>query len=300
VTASPQACDPSDQDQEHQFYHTQLRNLGFEPLGVVELIVYWFCSHYRKPFRKYVFVQRELGVYACVYRLFPGDELRFALFTLLEDDWLIETASCLDSLIETREKYYRWGVTNRLIQEQLQAHLDLLRSRWEEGDVIAPINLGRLAERMRQENEYSSRKLFAGHSWLSLGMASFVIAVPAGLGLVAYALVVLCLGTFFPASTGSSTIWNPLLVPAGLLVGCAIFYPLMNALMQISSQDTRQEDLEKRAIALLDEAQPTTLANRPGPERSNLVLDRRQYPGNQKSPTAISPQPGPVAHEPPA
>src|SRR5579871_1337632 len=97
--------EPEGKEEEYRFYHDQLRNLGFEPLGVIETIAYFFCYHYVKRFIHRVFVNRELGVYASIYQLIPGDELRVQLSTLLTDGCLIQTANGLECLVINREKY---------------------------------------------------------------------------------------------------------------------------------------------------------------------------------------------------
>src|SRR5262249_59287874 len=126
----PAACDPAGGEEESLFYHDQLRNLGFEPLGAVEETGYFLGFHYAKRFHHRVFVRRDLGVYASVCQLFPGGDFRVLLSTLLADGWFLQTGCCLESLVIRAERYYRWGVTTRVVREQLDAHLDLLRSNW--------------------------------------------------------------------------------------------------------------------------------------------------------------------------
>jgi hypothetical protein len=227
VLPSSAISEPEGKEEEYRFYHDQLRNLGFERLGVIEIIGYFFCFHYVKRFIHRVFVNRELGVYASIYQLIPGGELRVHLSTLLTDGWLVQTANCVESLVIHGEKYYRWGITTRIVREQLEAHQELLRSRWEEGDALAPIELVELAERMRETNRQSAGGWFAQGSQHSLFLALFFLGGPAALGLL------------IPG-------WRQLLIPGGLLLGSLAFHPLMPFLMRWAARSMHQEDVEKR------------------------------------------------------
>ena len=227
VMPSSAISEPEGKEEAYRFYHDQLRNLGFEPLGVIETITYFFCFHYVKHFTHRVFVNRELGVYGTIYQLLPGDELRVQLSTLLTDGWFVQTANGMECLVISREKYYRWGTTTRIVREQLEAHLEFLRSGWEEGDAVAPIELVELAERMRETNQQASGGWFNWESQHSLFWALFFLGGPAALGLV------------FPR-------WRHLLVPGGLLLGSLAFHPLMTCLMRWVARSMRQEEMEKR------------------------------------------------------
>jgi hypothetical protein len=227
---SPEACAPASEGPEYLFYHRQLLALGFTPLGVIVERGYYLGFHYVKCFRFRVFVHRELGVYASVYRLFPGDEFRFAISTLLTDGWFVQTGSSMAALTCAGDKYYRWGVTTRVVAELLQAHLDWLRSRWEEGDAVAPIDLAALAERMKEVNQARASHWFNREA----------------LDPLAIALVVLCssaaLGCSVPA-------WRHLLVPSGLLLGSVIYRPLMTFLLGWAARGMRREDVERKQHA---------------------------------------------------
>jgi hypothetical protein len=227
--ASSEACAPAGEGAEYLFYHRQLQALGFAPLGVIEERGYFLGFHYVKCFRFRVFVHRERGVYASVYRLFPGDEFRVALSTLLTDGWLFQAGS-LGGLTFTGDKYYRRGITTRIVAELLQGHMDWLRSCWEEGDTVAPIDLATLAKRMQEVNEAR-----AGH-WFNRD----------ALDPLAFAVVVLggsaALGCSVPA-------WRHIMGPAGLLVGSLLYRPLMTLLLCWAAQGMRREDLEKKEKA---------------------------------------------------
>jgi hypothetical protein len=213
---------------EYQFYHDQLRNLGFEPLGVLEETGYFYGFHYAKSFHPRVFVHRELGVYANVYRLIPGDALRVALSTLLADGWFVQTGCWMESLVSVGEKYYRWAVTTRVVREQLDAHQELLRSRWEPGDAVAPIDLAALARRVKEVSQEQLGGRFRQHALEPLGLAVFVLAGLTALGWAA------------------SGAW-PLLAPGGLLLGSLIYHPLMTFLMRWVAREIRREDAEKQS-----------------------------------------------------
>jgi hypothetical protein len=227
---SPAECAPAD-DVEYQFYHDQLRNLGFEPLGVLKETGYFYGFHYAKTFRLRVFAHRELGVYATVYRLIPGDALRVSLSTLLADGWLVQTGCWMESLISVGEKYYRWGVTTRVVREQLEAHQEVLRSRWEEGVVLAPIDLAALARRSKEVSQQQLGGRFRQHALEPLGLALFVLASLTALGW---------------AVSGA---W-PLLAPGGLLLGSLIYHPLMTFLMRWVAREIRREDAAKESGSL--------------------------------------------------
>jgi hypothetical protein len=226
VLPSAAALEPEGGQEEYLFYRDQLRNLGFEPLGIIESIGYFFCFHYIKRFRHRVFINHALGVYASVYQLIPGDELRVLLSTLLTDGWLVQTGCCLESLVCSEEKYYRWGTTTRIVREQLEAHQELLRSCWEEGDSVAPIELAALAERMRQTSQQLAGRWFAREARDGLALALLLLAGLAALGSVVSG-------------------WRHLLVPGGLLLGSLAYHPLMTFLMQSVARSMRQEEVEK-------------------------------------------------------
>jgi len=224
--ASPADCEPSG-DEEYAFSYHQLRGLGFEPLGVKEESAWFFAHHYVKRFRSRVFFHAGHGVYAAVYELVSGDGFRVLLSTLLADGRLLQTGSCLESLVISREKYYRWGVTTRLVGEQLRAHLDLLRDRWQ-GGVIAPVDLEALAARSVEESRRSRWGLFAPVSAMLLGMA---VALVGTLAIVA----------------GVVCGWHGALPAVAVLTGCLLFHPLLRGLRLREGRKSRQEDLEKRA-----------------------------------------------------
>ncbi len=227
---SPAECEP-DGDEEYLFYHDQLRNLGFEPLGVLAETGYFYGFHYVKIFRPRVFVHRELGVYATVYRLIPGDALRVALSTLLADGWLVQTGCWMESLVTVGEKYYRWGVTTRVVRELLDAHQERMRSGRQPGDALAPVDLDALAARAQEVNQQlNGGRWFARHALEPLGLAVFVMAGLTALGWAA------------------SGAW-PLLAPGGLLLGSLLYRPLMTFLLLGVAREIRREDAEKQSVA---------------------------------------------------
>jgi hypothetical protein len=226
VLPARREVEPASEDEEYLFYHRQLGALGFEPLGAIEEKVTCFGFHYLKCFRHCVFVSRERGVYASLYRLFPGDEWRVLLSTLLADGWLIQTG-CMECFRCTDEKYLRGGVTTRVVAEQLEAHLEQLRAGWEVGDALAAIDLAALAGRINEVNQSFSRAGLGSTAVGPLGLAVFLLGSLAGLGWL--------------VSPG-----RHLLVPGGLLLGSLLYRPLMGFLLRWTAQDMRREDVEKR------------------------------------------------------
>jgi hypothetical protein len=228
VVPSAAACAPAGEGEEYLFYHRQVQALGFAPLGVIETRNYCFGFHYVKRCRYRVFAHRELGVYASIYQLFPGDEFRVSLSTLLTDGWLVQTL-CQASLDGAGEKYHRGGITTRVVAEQLKAHQDWLRSCWEEGDTVAPIGLSRLAERMHEVN-----KSFGG--WFRAEAVQPLVLALVVLGGSA------ALGWLVPA-------WRLWSVPSGLLVGSLVYRPLMTFLLGWAAQGMRRDGLDKQLHA---------------------------------------------------
>jgi hypothetical protein len=223
--ATPEAYTADGGGEEYRFYHRQLQALGFEPLGLIEERGYFLGFHYVKRFRYRVFVHHELGVYASVYRLFPGDEFRVALSTLLTDGWLVQTG-CMESPSRSGEKYCSRGITTRVVAEQLQSHLDWLRSAWEKGDTLAPIDLGVCAARKREVNQARAGRWFSREAVEPLVLALIVLGSLAALGWL------------FPA-------WRHLLVPVGLLIGSLGYRPLMTFLLRWAAQGMRREAVDQ-------------------------------------------------------
>jgi hypothetical protein len=260
VVGSPEECEPASQE-EYLFYRRQLRALGFEPLGIIEESGYLLGFHYVKRVRYRVFVDREQGVYASVYQLFPGDEWRVLVSTLLTNGWLIQTG-CLESLGSAGEKYYRWGVTTRVVAEQREAHLAFLRSGWKEGDVLAPIDLAALAERIGEVNQPVGRRWFGPEAVVPLCLALLVLGGLAALGWLVSA-------------------WRHLLVPGGLLLGSLVYRPIMTLLLRWVAQDMRREDVEKHphAAGMAQRSSELVIATA-GPEDA-LQAERSERPRHE-------------------
>ena len=212
-------------EEPYLFYRRQLDALGFEPLGVIEERCPFLGFHYIKRIRHRIFVHRDRGVYASIYRLFPGDEWRVMLSTLLTDGWLVQR-SCLESLSTTAEKYDRRGTPTRIVREQLEVHLERLRLRWDKGDAIAPISLAALAGRLNEVIQPPARCWFREEAVFPFCVALFVLGGLAGLG-------------------WSVSAYRHLLVPGGLLVGSLVYRPFMHHLLRWMAHALRLEEVEK-------------------------------------------------------
>jgi hypothetical protein len=234
VLPPDEEIEPAGEDEAYLFYRRQLEALGFKRLGAIEEKAHFLAFHYVKRFRYRVFVSRERGVYASLSRSVPGDKWRVSLSTLLHDGWLIQTA-CRKSSLEgekylrrcTGEKYFRGGVTTRVVAEQLEAHLEQLRARGDEGDKLAAVDLAALARRINEVGHNLARSGLRLVSVFLLGIAVFVLSGLAGLGWL--------------VSPG-----RHLLVPAGLLLGGLLYRPLLGFLLRRSAQRDRRDDEEKR------------------------------------------------------
>jgi hypothetical protein len=88
---APRVVEPTCDDPEYRQRFTQLRSLGFSPLGIVREKAWCHFGQWRKVFEVRFLATADRACFASLYRLHPGEPLRVSLETFTTQRGLVRT-----------------------------------------------------------------------------------------------------------------------------------------------------------------------------------------------------------------
>jgi hypothetical protein len=214
---------PPEGEAEYAVLVSQLRALGFEPLGVKRTVVWFFCHHWAKPFTTHVFGSRRHKCFAAVYQLAAGDPMRVSLVTVFADGSMLTTGNSLKSLVIDEPDYLRQGVPTTDMDELLRRHLAAAASRQP----------AHWAEPSLDPHVYAERDAVHEQRYVT-AHAPDLAGPPLKLALTFVALLAAPAAMYLGIEH-----W---LIPVAVLAGAVAFVVLMPLLRRVASRDLAQKD----------------------------------------------------------
>jgi hypothetical protein len=104
------ALEPTGNDAEYEDLFTQLRGLGFEPVGRRSTTCWFFLIHWYRKFQSRVFTARKGDAIALAYKLRAWDRWRLCFVTAFSDEAIVETANQMEDLKINEPDRLRWGL----------------------------------------------------------------------------------------------------------------------------------------------------------------------------------------------
>ena len=192
ITVSPNVAD------QYEVLVGQLRELGFEALGVKRTAVRFHSYHWLWRCESQVFGSRRLGCYAAVYQLAPGERLRVCLTSVFADGSIVQTGNSLKQLLIEEDDHFRSGLPTSDMNELVKGHQRTIAESPFAARTLVPLDLQLFAER---ETFFDQRTLMTLHRDLPFKMfkvfLTFVgaIAIPTFLAFgIAHWLLPLAIG----------------------------------------------------------------------------------------------------------
>jgi hypothetical protein len=121
------ALEPSGNDAEYEDLFTQLRRLGFEPVGRRSTRCWFVAHHWYRNFQSRVFEARQGDVIATAYKLWEWDRWRLGFVTAFSDGAIVETAKQMERLTIDEPDHLRWGLATPDLALLLERHRGVCR-----------------------------------------------------------------------------------------------------------------------------------------------------------------------------
>ncbi len=178
------ALEPSGDDAEYEDFVTQLRRLGFEPVGRRSTTWWIFHHHWRRNFQACVFAARNRDVIALAYKLFAWDQWRLCFVTAFSDDAIVETANQMESFRIDEPDHLRWGLATPDRALLLERHREACRDFAAAGSPSSRrVALLPAEEVNRLIGHHESRSHLNCHRWTGLTYMSIPLSC-LGIGLL--------------------------------------------------------------------------------------------------------------------
>jgi hypothetical protein len=164
------ALEPSGNDAGYEDLFTQLRRLGFEPVGRRSTTCWFFLHHWYRNFQSRVFAAREGDCIALVYQLRPWDRWRLCFVTAFTDGAIVETANQMESFRIDEPDHLRWGLATPDRGLLLERHREVCRDFAAAGARgVAPLPAEEVNRLIRHHESRHHRK---SHRWTGLKVMS--------------------------------------------------------------------------------------------------------------------------------
>jgi hypothetical protein len=121
------ALEPPGDDAEYEDLFTQLRDIGFEPIGRRSTTCWLFLHHWYRNFQSRVFAARQGDCIALTYRLRAWDHWRLCFVTAFSDGAIVESANQMENFRIEEPDHLRWGLATPDRGLLLQRHRDVCR-----------------------------------------------------------------------------------------------------------------------------------------------------------------------------
>jgi hypothetical protein len=236
VEDDPAALEPSGDDPEYDDLFTQLRRIGFEPVGRRNTACWFFLHHWYRNFRSRVFAARRGDCIALAYRLRAWDRWRLCFVTAFSDGGIVETANQMESFRIDEPDYLRWGLATPDRGLLLDRHREVCREFAAAGSRSVALLPAEEVNRLIRRHE--SRHHRRCHRWTGL------ICVSLSLPLLGIAVLLASL-VAGPA---------PYLLPVGVIAWGFVWTAIEASLFRAAAGLSRAEDARRRR-------------DRPGPAR---------------------------------
>src|SRR5438067_4743609 len=164
------ALEPSGDDAEYDDLFTQLRLLGFEPVGRRSTTCWFFLHHWYRNFRSRVFAARQGDCIALVYRLRAWDRWRLCFVTAFSDGAIVETANQMESFRIDEPDHLRWGLATPDRGLLLERHREACRDFAGAGSRSVALLPAEEVSRLNRHHE--SRHHRKSHRWTGLKCVS--------------------------------------------------------------------------------------------------------------------------------
>jgi hypothetical protein len=164
------ALRPSGDDAEYESLFSELRGLGFEPVGTRSNTFWFFLHHWRRNFRSRVFALRQGDCIALTYKLRSWDPWRLCLVTAFSDGAILETANQMERLRIEEPNYLRWALATSDRALLLERHREACRDFAAAGKrEVAVLPAGEVCRLIRQRE---ARNHLKRHRWTGLKVMS--------------------------------------------------------------------------------------------------------------------------------
>ena len=101
---------------------SQLRELGFKPLGAVTETVHFFILHWSWSCRQRIFGSKERRAFAALYRFVKEEPVRLAFVTCFADGAMAWTGNHSEDIRMLSADFVRWGFATDDLAELLERH----------------------------------------------------------------------------------------------------------------------------------------------------------------------------------
>jgi hypothetical protein len=167
------ALEPSGSDAAYEELFTQLRRLGFVPVGQRSKTCWFFLHHWYRNFQARIFAVPPGECIAVTYKLRTWDPWRLCFVTAFSDGAIVETANQMESLRIDEPDHLRWGLATPDRALLLERHREVCRSFAAGG--YRSIAVLPVEEVNRLELHHASRYHRKCHRWTGLGVMSHSI-----------------------------------------------------------------------------------------------------------------------------
>jgi hypothetical protein len=121
------ALEPSGNDAEYEDLFTDLRRLGFEPVGRRSTTCWFFLHHWYRNFQSRVFAARQGDGIALAYKLRVWDPGRLCFVTAFSDGAIVQTANQMERFRIDEPDHLRSGLATPDRAVLLERHRELCR-----------------------------------------------------------------------------------------------------------------------------------------------------------------------------
>jgi hypothetical protein len=222
------ALEPSGDDAEYEDLFTQLRLIGFEPVGRRSTTCWFFLHHWYRNFQSRVFAARQGDCIALAYRLRAWDPWRLCFVTAFSDGAIVQTANQMESFRIDEPDHRRWGLATPDRGLLLERHREACRDFAGAGSR----GVARLpAEEVnRLIRHHESRHHRQRHRWT--GLSSISISLwPLGIALL--------LARRFAGTA-------PYLLPVGVIAWGFLWPAIQASLFRAAAGSFRAEDARRQ------------------------------------------------------
>jgi hypothetical protein len=172
--------EPSGDDAEYEDLFTQLRGVGFEPVGRRSTTCWLFLHHWYRNFQSRIFAARQGDCIALTYRLRPWDHWRLCFVTAFSDGAIVESANQMESFRIDEPDHRRWGLATPDRGLLLQRHRDVCREFAAAGSRSVALLPAEEVNRLIGHHEmrhHRQRNRWTGLQTMSMSLWVLVIAV---------------------------------------------------------------------------------------------------------------------------
>jgi hypothetical protein len=121
------ALEPSGNDAEYEELFSDLRRLGFEPVGRRSTTCWFFLHHWYRNFQSRVFAAQQGDGIALAYKLRVWDPWRLCFVTAFSDGAIVQTANQMERFRINEPDHLRWGLATPDRALLLEQHREVCR-----------------------------------------------------------------------------------------------------------------------------------------------------------------------------